>query len=100
MRKSTQFSMIISSLRRQAPLLAVLALLCLGPGPAAAADIAVLGGAGAYDLAADGATFSMSLRASQPVSRWVRVDIQRREIGKELSASVTDFGAGLALRLW
>jgi hypothetical protein len=74
MRKSSRFRTNVSSLCRQARFLAVLALLCHAPGPATAADIAVLGGAGAYDLAADGATFSMSVRATQPVLPWVRVE--------------------------
>ena len=59
---------------KRAKLLMVVVLLCLVPKSAAAADIALLGGPAAYDLASAGATFSTSLRVTQPLVPWLRVE--------------------------
>jgi len=52
----------------------VLALFFLAPRPAAAAEIAIFGGPAVYDLASIGATFSTSLRVTQPLAPWARVE--------------------------
>lgn len=55
-------------------LLMVLALLVLTPRSSAAVEIAIFGGPSVYDLASIGAAFSTSLRVTQPLAPWARVE--------------------------